>query len=76
MTTSGPGAPEDVPMDATAAREPDRTPDRTAGDGSPPGDALLSERPRRFTGVLAALDRPLAVGFITTIGVLGATRRA
>ena len=59
-------------MDATAAREPDRTPDHALGDGSPPGDALLSERPRRFTGVLAALDRPLAVGFITTIGVLGA----
>ena len=29
-------------------------------------------RPRRFAGVLAALDRPLAVGFLTTIGVLGA----
>jgi predicted PurR-regulated permease PerM len=30
------------------------------------------ERPRRFTGVLAALDRPLVLGFVTTLGVLGA----
>ncbi|MFE7845665.1 AI-2E family transporter [Microbacterium sp. NPDC057407] len=29
-------------------------------------------RPRRFAGVLAALDRPLALGFLTTLGVLGA----
>ena len=32
----------------------------------------LPDRPRRFLDVLAALDRPLAVGFITTLGVLGA----
>jgi predicted PurR-regulated permease PerM len=32
----------------------------------------LPDRPRRFLGVLAALDRPLALGFITTLGVLGA----
>lgn len=30
------------------------------------------ERPRRFAGVLAALDRPLVLGFVTTLGVLGA----
>ncbi|MGN8552878.1 UNVERIFIED_CONTAM: AI-2E family transporter [Microbacterium sp. SLM126] len=30
------------------------------------------ERPKRFTGVLAALDRPLVLGFVTTLGVLGA----
>ncbi|MGK3951738.1 AI-2E family transporter [Microbacterium sp. I2] len=28
--------------------------------------------PRRFSGVLAALDKPLATGFLATIGVLGA----
>ena len=36
-------------------------------DGPP-----LADRPRRSLGVLAALDRPLVVGFITTLGVLGA----
>lgn len=30
------------------------------------------ERPKRFAGVLAALDRPLVLGFVTTLGVLGA----
>lgn len=40
-----------------------------------PADAILlrhPDRPSRFTGVLAALDRPLALGFVTTLGVLGA----
>jgi len=30
------------------------------------------ERPRRFASVLAALDHPLATGFLVTIGVIGA----
>ena len=34
--------------------------------------AVAAARPRRFTNVLAALDHPLAVGFLATIGVLGA----
>lgn len=34
--------------------------------------AVTEARPHRFTAVLAALDHPLAVGFLATIGVLGA----
>lgn len=34
--------------------------------------AVVEERPRRFTSVLAGLDHPLATGFLVTIGVLGA----
>ena len=34
--------------------------------------AVAEARPHRFTNVLAALDHPLAVGFLATIGVLGA----
>jgi predicted PurR-regulated permease PerM len=34
--------------------------------------AVAEARPNRFTKVLAALDHPLAVGFLATIGVLGA----
>ena len=32
----------------------------------------LVARPGRFVGVLAMLDKPLALGFLTTIGVIGA----
>ncbi|WP_461472322.1 AI-2E family transporter [Microbacterium sp. HJ5] len=47
--------------------------DAAPQDDAPPADDLVHpDRPRRFTGVLAALDRPLALGFITTLGVLGA----
>jgi predicted PurR-regulated permease PerM len=34
--------------------------------------AAIDERPRRFANVLAALDHPLAAGFLVTIGVLAA----
>ncbi|MGU3646047.1 AI-2E family transporter [Microbacterium sp. C23T] len=34
--------------------------------------AVVDERPRRFSKVLAGLDHPLATGFLVTIGVLGA----
>jgi predicted PurR-regulated permease PerM len=41
--------------------------------GEPPAtESLDGARRGRFRGVLAALDRPLAVGFIATLGVLGA----
>jgi len=33
---------------------------------------VVDERPRRFASVLAALDHPLATGFLVTIGVIGA----
>lgn len=32
----------------------------------------VEDRPRRFAGIVAALDHPLATGFLVTIGVLGA----
>ncbi|MGA7147501.1 MAG: AI-2E family transporter [Microbacterium sp.] len=35
------------------------------------GDAVIA-RPSRFVGVLAMFDKPLALGFLTTIGVIGA----
>lgn len=40
----------------------------------PPGEIAMAadERPRRFRNVLAALDHPLATGFLVTIGVLAA----
>ncbi|WP_349425582.1 AI-2E family transporter [Microbacterium sp. LWS13-1.2] len=34
--------------------------------------AVVAERPRRFSNVMAALDHPLATGFLVTIGVLAA----
>ena len=34
--------------------------------------AAIDERPRRFANVVAALDHPLAAGFLVTIGVLAA----
>lgn len=57
-----------VPPDAAdAADEPH------VGDDPALLDVMAApERPKRFAGVLAALDRPLALGFITTLGVLGA----
>ncbi|MDY0908249.1 AI-2E family transporter [Microbacterium sp. CFBP9034] len=45
-------------------------------ESAPTGEAFAVpapvSRPGRFTGVLAVLDKPLALGFLTTIGVLGA----
>lgn len=41
----------------------------------PPAEAtgaVAASRPRRFTNVLAGLDRPLATGFLVTLGVLAA----
>lgn len=44
-----------------------------AGDDPALVDVMAPpERPKRFAGVLAALDRPLVLGFVTTLGVLGA----
>jgi predicted PurR-regulated permease PerM len=33
---------------------------------------IVAERPRRFAGILADLDKPLVTGFVVTLGVLGA----
>lgn len=62
MTDTPPSAPEPESADAPHVAEDPALIDVLA----PP------ERPKRFAGVLAALDRPLALGFITTLGVLGA----
>ncbi|WP_194396923.1 AI-2E family transporter [Microbacterium atlanticum] len=39
---------------------------------SGPAMMPVEDRPRRFAGIVAALDHPLATGFLVTIGVLGA----
>lgn len=62
-------------MDATPPSAPDPEPEQSPHVAEDPAliDVLAPpERPKRFAGVLAALDRPLALGFITTLGVLGA----
>lgn len=51
------------------------TPDAVTGAQLDPADEEFAiappiPRPGRFTGVLAVLDKPLALGFLTTIGVL------
>lgn len=59
------------PPHATGSDVPDARADGVVLTGE--GEASVPPaRPRRFAGVLAALDRPLALGFITTLGVLGA----
>ena len=62
--TVPPGAPEPSAADA---------PNGVELEGSD-GFAVAAPipRPGRFAGVLAVLDKPLALGFLTTIGVLGA----
>lgn len=59
-----PGRPAAV--DPAAGDRTEQTADVVLGTSGRPGS------PRRFAGVLAALDRPLVLGFITTLGVLGA----
>lgn len=77
MTTGDLRRGEDGRMDALPPRpepEPELAAEASAVDRpAVTDDPLLSpDRPRRFTGVLALLDRPLVIGFVTTIGVLGA----
>jgi len=58
------------------APEPPPTGPLVGGEGAGEFAAVAPEAPRgrvrRFTGVLAAVDHPLAAGFLATIGVLGA----
>ncbi|MGL4256153.1 AI-2E family transporter [Microbacterium sp.] len=60
-------------MDATPPGAPDTAHEQHVSEDPALFDVMAPpERPKRFAGVLAALDRPLVLGFVTTLGVLGA----